>query len=303
VRLSLPHLLLVVGLAEVPAPPVRARESGRPSSDLVYERIVDGNQDLYVFPAKGGLERRLTRHPATDALPRWGPDGRSVLFASNRSGSWQLWEVGSEGGEASRTRSNAHHEMQADISPDGRRIAVVSNAGGPEALWIVERATGEARELVRHGRKTAFGNPHWSRDGTRIVFSSTGRGRGHQVYLVDVAAGKETLVSRPGDGGCEPRFSPDGRKVLCVKRGGHAERSRLVEHDLESGRERVLVAWPALNYDPVYSPDGKEIAFASDITGEWAIYRQRLADARAWRVTFGPGPARYPDYRPGLEGR
>jgi hypothetical protein len=41
-----------------------------------------------------------------------------------------------------------------------------------------------------------------------------------------------------------------------------------------------------------------ELAFASNITGDWVIYRQRIADGRSWRVTFGPGPARNPDYRP-----
>ena len=53
---------------------------------------------------------------------------------------------------------------------------------------------------------------------------------------------------------------------------------------------------------PSWSPDGTELAFASDITGEYAIYRQRLSDGQAWRVTFGPGPARNPDYRPGASG-
>ena len=62
---------------------------------------------------------------------------------------------------------------------------------------------------------------------------------------------------------------------------------------------RVLVDWPALSYDPVYSPDGSEIAFASTVAGGgWEIYRQRLADGRASRVTFAGGDARYPDYRP-----
>jgi TolB protein len=74
--------------------------------------------------------------------------------------------------------------------------------------------------------------------------------------------------------------------------------SRLVELDLESGAETVLVDWPALNYGPVYSPDGAELAFASNITGEYQVYRRRLADGHTWRMTFGPGEARDPDYRP-----
>ncbi len=161
--------------------------------------------------------------------------------------------------------------------------------------------TGTARELVRQGGNSIFGNPHWSPDGSRITFSSNWR-IGHQVYVVEVATGKTRRISPVASGGCEPRFSRDGRKLVYVSRGHLRPASRLVEQDLASGEERTLVAWPALNYDPVYSPDGSELAFASNIAGRYAIYRQRLADGRAWRVTFGPGDARNPDYRPVASG-
>ena len=83
-----------------------------------------------------------------------------------------------------------------------------------------------------------------------------------------------------------------------MSRGGRSERSRLVEVDLQTQARKTLVAWPALNYDPVYSPDGSELAFASNIDGDFQVYRQRLSDGKAWRVSFGRGTARNPDYRP-----
>jgi len=140
-----------------------------------------------------------------------------------------------------------------------------------------------------------MGNPDFSPDGTRIVFSSNWK-RGHQIYVVSVATGEEERISTVG--GCEPRFSPDGRKVVYVGRRPRRDRSEILEHDVETGKETVLVAWPALNYDPVYSPDGEEIAFASTVTGGWEIYRQRLKGGRSFRVTFAGEDARYPDYRP-----
>jgi len=273
--------------------------SSLPPSDLVYEREVNGNQDLYVLPADGGPERRLTTHPSVDGLPRWSPDGRSVLFASEREGHWQLFEVAAEGGEPRRVRATAFRELQADISPDGGRLAFLSNADDHEALWTMNRATGVATAIVRHGARSVLGNPHWSPDGSRIVFSSNHR-IGHQIYVVDVAAGEVRRISGLTGGGCEPRFSRDGRSVVYVSRGHRRPTSRLVRHDLDSGQETVLVDWPALNYSPVFSLDGTDIAFSSNINGEWAIYRQRLSDGTAWRVPTGPGPARYPDYRPVL---
>lgn len=157
--------------------------------------------------------------------------------------------------------------------------------------------TGDLRELVRHGRKSIFGNPSWSPDGRQITFSSNWR-IGHQIYVVDVASGEARRISPMTSGGCEPRFTRDGRRVCYVSRGHLRRTSRLVAHDLETGEEEVLVDWPAMSYDPAFSPDGSEIAFASDMSGEFAIYRQRLSDGKAWRVTHGPGAARYPDYRP-----
>ncbi len=59
------------------------------------------------------------------------------------------------------------------------------------------------------------------------------------------------------------------------------------------------MSWPALNYDPVYSPDGTELAFASNITGEYAVYRQRLSNGQAWRVTLRPRARPQPRLSPG----
>jgi TolB protein len=219
------------------------------------------------------------------------------VFTSLRSGHYQIYEIPVSGGPARRVRENAATEYQADVSPDGRTLAFLSNLDGPERLLLQDLAGGGVRELVRHGTDTIFGNPNWSPDGRFITFSSNHR-IGHQIYVVDVASGQERRLSPVAGGGCEPRFSRDGKKVVYVSRRHFGGVSRLVEHDLASGEERPLVAWPALNYDPVYSPDGSELAFASNITGEYAVYRQRLSDGRAWRVTFGPGLARYPDYRP-----
>jgi Tol biopolymer transport system component len=260
---------------------------------LVYEQEIDGNVDLYVASDGGGPPRRLTKHPTFDGHARWMPDGRRLIFTSNRSGTPQLWELQVDGGGLRRIRRNEAGESQPDPSPDGRQLAFLSDLDGPQVLMVKDLASGKTTELVRHRKRTIFGNPHWSPDGSLIAFSSSWPS-GHRIYVLDVATGE----ARPIVGGCEPRFNREGTGIAYVSRSPGVETSRLVEHGLQTGEERVLIDWPAFNYDLAYSPDGSEVAFASNISGEWMIYRQRLSDGRAWQVTFGGGPARYPDYRP-----
>jgi Tol biopolymer transport system component len=276
--------------------PTGAAAPGR-AWELVYEHTTSGNQDLYVVSTAGGRPRRLTREPSIDALPRFARDGREVFFTSDRAGNWQVYAVPAAGGAARRVRANPHREWQQDPSPDGSSLAFLSNAQGPEFLFVMDLAGGTERVLVRHGRRTGLGNPHWSADGRRIVFSTNWR-KGHGIHVVDARTGEERAIDDTLKGACEPRFHPDGRRVVYVSRGGHRPASRLVEHHLETGAKKVLVDWPALNYNPVYSPDGSEIAFTSNVTGEYVVYRQRLSDGKSWRVTFGGGPARSPDYQP-----
>jgi Tol biopolymer transport system component len=242
----------------------------------------------------------LTDHPAEDALPRFTPDGRSVIFSSKRTGEWQLYEVAVGGGPARRLWRSPHREWQADPSPDGRWIAFLAKPGKAEMLWVRPRGGGAARELANHGERVILGNPNWSRDGKQIVFSSNRGFGGHSTYVVDVETGKERRISPATSGACEPRFSREGRRVAYVRRQHLTRhRSQIVEHDLQSGREKVLVDWDALNYDPAYSPDGSELAFVSTMGGgEYSIYRMRLSDGKSWRVTQGSGVFRHPDYRP-----
>src|SRR5262245_31847119 len=82
---------------------------------------------LWVAPTQeGGKPRQLTSAGKSDRHPRWSPDGRRLLFESNRSGSVQLWVLDLDGGEARRLTDVSTEAANGVWSPDGSQIAFVS---------------------------------------------------------------------------------------------------------------------------------------------------------------------------------
>ncbi len=81
---------------------------------------------IWLVPTTGGAPRQLTTTTKKDRHPRFSPDGRSILFESNRLGDNQLWIIDLAGGEARQLTTIATEASTGIFSPDGKQIAFVS---------------------------------------------------------------------------------------------------------------------------------------------------------------------------------
>jgi tricorn protease len=93
---------------------------------IAYTHTLSGNTDVFVVPTVGGEPRRLTWHPGTDQARGWTPDGKRVLFASDRTGVpqssyMQLWSVSADGGPEEMLP--LPRGFAGSYSPDGKRLA------------------------------------------------------------------------------------------------------------------------------------------------------------------------------------
>jgi len=76
---------------------------------LFLTRVSDGQWDIYVVAASGGKPRRLTNQPSFEAIASWSHDGKWIYFCSDRSGTYQIWKMPAQGGEA--TQLNSHRRF------------------------------------------------------------------------------------------------------------------------------------------------------------------------------------------------
>jgi serine/threonine protein kinase/Tol biopolymer transport system component len=175
------------------------------------------------------------------------------------------------------------------LSPDGTRIAVDIDDGQGD-IGVYDLATGN---FHRSTHTPEFdGHPVWSPDGTRFLFASE-RGPGVQMFwkrwndfrgapgaLAQVAAGHPPLA--PGEYARVPHsWSPDGRFVAFTENHPDTRRNIWIAQVDGGGEPYPLIVSPFEDTQPVFSPDGKWLAYQSNDQGPDAIYVQALPKAGA----------------------
>lgn len=192
----------------------------------------------------------LSTTPGMNGFPTFAPDGASLAFASDRTGSFEIYVRGLDpaAAEVAVTR-DAQQNVQPAWSPDGRWIVYASLGRG--GLWVVPALGGAPRRLSAFGAR-----PAWAPDARTVVFQSQtpthplgyAAGSGSILYTVGLDGGEpRALTPRSGWGHGSPSFSPDGttvayaagESVWTVRADGSG--NRLV-HDFKADLNQVLFA-------------------------------------------------------------
>ncbi len=189
--------------------------------------------DLYTIPATGGAATRITSGSGFDGQPRFAPDGKSIVFVSDRSGSDNLWLVNPDGTRVRPlTRGNAQAFISPDFTPDGQYV--VTSKGGD--LWLYHVGGGSGLKL------------------TGVTPPVTGAAPGGAPAPVNFMGAS---------------VSPDGRYIYAGARTGPAGYNQMmgttqvVMYDRQTGRLATRTLNLGTAFRPAISPDGKYLAYAS----------------------------------------
>jgi Tol biopolymer transport system component len=170
-----------------------------------------------------GVPAKLIASTMIDVNPQFSPDGKRIVFPSDRSGTREIWASDSDGANPRQLTS-----MGAPItgcprwSPDGSRIVFDSNKEGQFELYVVSASGGPAERLTNHPADDALAT--FSQDGRSIYFMSSRSGR-REVWKM-AANGRET-AQLTKHGGVVPFPSPDDKFLYYSERAGEGERNGL----------------------------------------------------------------------------
>ena len=248
-RTNLTPLILTVVVA-LGLTPLMAVVNAQAQIAFVSKR--DGNFEIYVMGADGGNPQRLTNNPAKDLSPSWSPDGKRIAFISDR-----------------------------DRHPDRAPGWFTSE------IYVMDADGGNPQNLTNHPSDDR--SPSWSPDGTRIVFQSyrdNDRNHNIEIYVINADGSNLQRLTNNLAADEDPSWSPDGKRIVFSSaREGHfmdAHKNitdEIYVMDADGGNQQRLTENRNNDWDPVWSPDGKRIAFAADRKGDFEKFDIYVMDA------------------------
>jgi Tol biopolymer transport system component len=212
-----------------------------------------------------GATRITTGNEVTEDVDV-SPDGRWLVFDSDRGGNPDLYVMPAAGGEARQITTDPAGEFSGDWSPDGRRIVFHSIRGGNRNIYTVD-ADGTNLHQWASGPGQRL-DPDWAPDGKTIVFEMVGPEPGkHELIILPLAdsSRQELMPVKTGD---YAHWSPDGRSIVYHNPDGLRLRR------VDSGAETLIVSNAEIGAEAFYaawSPDGAMLYYMALSPKGWSI--------------------------------
>ena len=221
--------------------------------------------------------RQLTHLDEVELYPTIAPDGETFAFVRGWGPGSDIHFQRTDGRNAiNLTRRCAAADLQPAFSPDGSQIAYRSECDGGGIF--VMGATGESsRRISANGF-----NPSWSPDGKEIVYATesvtwtpTSRGSMSELWIVEAGSGeRRLLLSRDG---VQPNWSPNGHRIAFWAIAGESAQRDIWTVDPRAKDPAASVVQvtsdAAVDWNPVWSADGKHLYFGSDRNGAMSLWR------------------------------
>src|SRR6058998_2893422 len=212
--------------------------------------------DLYTMPVTGGAATRITSGPAFDSQPRWSPDGKHIVFLSDRSGAENVWLCDPDGSHSKALTTGTNNLYASpDWTPDGNYVVVSRTSGvlgSVYELWLIHKDGGSGAAMLRvqagpnqpppmNTLGAAFGKD------PRYIWVSRHRGGfGYnldyplwQLAIYDRQTGRMFTQTDLYGSAMRPVLSPDGKWLVYATRYDAETGLRL--RNLATGDERWLV--------------------------------------------------------------
>ena len=196
---------------------VYAQQAGGPPDSVAFASNRDGNNEIYVMNPDGSDQTRLTFDSRNDRRPDISPNGREIVFSSNRitatnlDGDFEIFVMNSDGSDVRQLTFNAADDSWPRWSPNGKWIAFHSNVDGNYEIYIIRPDGTDLTRVTDYPGLDQY--PEWSPDGKQLAIR-----RDFDIYLIDRDGSNPvqlTFATAPAFNQM-PSWSPDGKELAFL---------------------------------------------------------------------------------------
>jgi TolB protein len=201
----------------------RREEERRTGKRRRYLWDFDPHMDIFEANPDGSGLKRLTDSPGYDAEASYSPDGKHIVFCSNRGGpaNLELYIMDADGKNVRQlTHSPGCYNGGPFFSPDGKRVVFRSDRKKKDHLQLyVINADGTGERALTDDLNWVFWAPFWYKDGKHIIYTAADHSDptqrpNYDLYWMDIDTGKKLRLTFAPGADVLPVFSPDGQRVL-----------------------------------------------------------------------------------------
>ncbi|MGH9558844.1 MAG: TolB family protein, partial [Bryobacteraceae bacterium] len=239
-------------------------------------------KQIYITGANGSLPRQITQMGDDNERPRWSPDSKSIYFVSNRGGSSQIWVMNPDGSNPRQISRVSTEASGILISPDGKKIVYLSDVYpecGADDACNQTHLDADAANKVKARIYTSLLYRHWTKwQGKRRqhIFSMNIDGTG----TVDLTPGDRDVPPFSLGGPDDYAIAPDSAEVAFTTNTdpvlATSTNSDIYVEPIAGGDAKKISTSLAGDDAPAYSPDGKYLAFRSQVRPGYESDRWRL---------------------------
>lgn len=221
------------------------------------------------------------------AYPHFSSDAKRILFQSNKTGKWQLYEMTDDIRSIFSITNDKFNNNFPDWSPDDRKICFVSDRTGNEEIFIMDSDGKNLKQLTDNPARDI--HPYWSPDGQLIYFSST-RGNGSfDIYSLDPLT-KETirLTNSTDDETCA-RKSPGKNEIVYLKNNNKGlddifilNMDKMLETNITNTKTQD--GWPC------WTPDGRNVIYSAIQDGSYCLLKYNINSQSNKQLTISKAP-------------
>jgi len=260
-------------------------------SKILFESTKDGKFALYTIKLDGSGLQKLTGGDANNEQARWSADGKQIVFISDRDGRDQLYLMPADGSQQRRLTNTPSGDFLPDLSLKGDWVVFTSSPQEKTRtteIYLI-RTDGTGRTRLTYYGDSEIGNPRWSPDGKKILFSKSMilpdsfprlssekkallraqvKNSG-EIFIMDKDGSNVRNLTNNDIPDEDAQWSKDSKTIYFISEREGAPNVYVMNVNGSNVRK---VADGSIVTSPTISPDGKYFAYVKGVEGKYGVY-------------------------------